>query len=470
MLSEQVTDLDRKGEEDDSWVIGELGGVSLGDKRLDRRLLDTASKLAERPTASLNAACDDWADAKAIYRLFDNEKVSAEKILAPHYERTRERLSAHPLVLSVQDTTYLDYTHHPKTQGIGPIGTVQQKIRGMLMHTAMFTTVAGLPLGLASQEIWVRDEESKCRDRMVEKRQPIETKESFKWLKALSQTMTLVPNGTQVVSIGDSESDIFELFVHAHMLETELLVRAIHNRAVVAPEVGRLMDLLGAQDMAGELMVQVPKRPNQSSRQATVSVRFCPVTFKPAAYLKQRKLPQVSMYAILVREEAPPAETEPLEWLLLTTVPVDTFEDALTCIGWYKQRWQIEVFHKVLKSGCQVEKSQLATAERLMRFLTLLSIISWRLLWLTHIHRHQPDAPCTSVLADHEWRALFAHTHHSAQPPQQIPTVADAVLAIAKLGGFLARRHDGQPGATVIWRGWQRLQDIADTWLLFNPP
>jgi hypothetical protein len=351
---------------------------------------------------------------------------------------------------------------------------VKQEVRGMLMHTAMFTTVAGLPLGLASQEIWVRDEEPKCRDREVEKREPIENKESFKWLKALSQTMTLVPNETQVVSIGDSESDIYELFAHAHILETELLVRAVHNRTVVAPEVGRLRALLGAQDVAGELMVQVPKRPDQPSRQAKVSVRFRPVTFRPPAYLKQRKLPAVSMYAILVREEAPPPETDPLEWLLLTTVPVDTFEDALTCIGWYKQRWQIEVFHKVLKSGCQVEKSQLATAERLIRFLTLCSIIGWReppgCLWLTHIYRHEPDAPCTSVLADHEWRALYAHTHRSAQPPQQLPTVADVVLAIAKLGGFLARRHDGQPGVTVIWRGWQRLQDIADTWLLFNPP
>ena len=156
---------------------------------------------------------------------------------------------------------------------------------------------------------------------------------------------------------------------------------------------------------------------------------------------------------------APPAAATALEWLLLTTVPVLTFNDAVERIRWYRQRWQIEVYHKILKSGCAVEKCQLATAARLARFLALFAIIA----------RQQPDAPCTVVLADHEWRALNAHFRRSVQSPARVPTVAEAMLWIARLGGFLARRGDGHPGATVIWRGWQRLNDISDTWLIFNP-
>ena len=181
-------------------------------------------------------------------------------------------------------------------------------------------------------------------------------------------------------------------------------------------------------------------------------------------------LPPVPLTAILVREETPPTGATPLEWLLLTTVPVLTFADAEERINWYRLRWQIEIYHKILKSGCAVEKCQLATAPRLFRFLALFAIIGWRIFWLTKIAREQPTAPCTVVLADQEWRALYAHIRRTAQPPATVPTVAEAMVWIARLGGFLARRGDGQPGATVIWRGWQRLNDIVDTWLLFNPP
>ena len=214
-----------------TWVAAELGTVELGDKRLVWRLLDTTAKLANQPTSSINQACADWADTKATYRLFDNDNVSADKLLAPHYDRTRERLLGQGRVLAIQDTTYLDYTAHGKTTGLGPIGTTKQQAQGMVLHTAMFFTLAGMPLGLGSHAVWVRAATPSALTDEQRRRQPIAEKESFKWLQAVSATLLRVPAGTQVVHVGDSEADIYELFAHAAALGTDLLVRGARPQA-----------------------------------------------------------------------------------------------------------------------------------------------------------------------------------------------------------------------------------------------
>lgn len=457
-------------EQDQEWLAYELSQVSLGDKRLEWRLLDTASKLAANTMGSINQACEDWADTKASYRLFDNKKTTAEKILLPHIKRTGERIAEQPRVLAIQDTTYLDYSHHPAKKGMGPIGTTkQQALRGLVMHSTLVTTTSGLPLGLVSQEIWSREQKAKQMKADERRKVPIEAKESNKWLTALSNTVEAMPAGPQLITVGDSEADIFELFNHAvDNLQTDLLIRAAQDRSVCQPEVGRLWTILANRKIAAHLKVQVPKSKNQTKREATVSVRFAQITLKAPQHLRSR-MTNIPLYGILVQEIKPPKQDQALCWLLLTTVPVVCFEDAVERIQWYRQRWQIELYHKVLKSGCQVEKSQLASAQRLLPFIALLSIIAWRLFWLTHISRHHPQAPCTTVLADHEWRSLYAFTHKFNPFTDQIPSVAEVTLWLAQLGGFLARRHDGQPGVTVIWRGWRRLADIASSWLIFHP-
>ncbi len=453
------------------WLEAELGKVSLGDKRLDWRLIDVGSKLAAYNSSIITQVSEDWADAKAAYRLFDNEKTTAEKILKPHMERTQERIEGYEQVLAIQDTSYLDYSHHANKEGLGPIGTTKQKgLRGLVLHTTLVTTTAGLPLGVVSQEVWAREEEAKQLTPQERQKLPIEEKESYKWLTAMTETVSHIPAGTQVINVGDSEADIFELFHHGvRELKTDLLIRAGQDRSVCEPEVGRLRATLSKQEIAGHLKVQVPKRDNQPKREAIVSVRYSQVTLRAPRHLRSR-LADIPLYAVLVEEEGAPSGVEPLSWLLLTTVPVRSFEEAIERIRWYRHRWQIEVYFKVLKSGCQVEKSQLATTDRLRPLIALLAIIAWRLFWLTHLARHQPDAPCTAILTDHEWRALYRFTHKTDPRPDHIPTVLEATLWIAQLGGFLARRHDGFPGPIVIWRGWRRLQDIAAFWLLFHPP
>jgi hypothetical protein len=424
--------------------------------------------LAAQPQASIPQACLDWAATKATYRLLDNDKVSDEKIYAPHYARTQQRLVGQALVLAVQDTTLLDFSHHPQTEGLGPIGTKKQKSRGMLTHTALLLTTGGLPLGLGSQKTWTRDEEIESPTRQQRRQQPLVEKESNKWLQTLTQVMTIVPAGTQVVHVGDSEADVYELFLHAQTLKTDLLIRAAQDRKVIEPEVGLLWETMNRLPVQGRRTLALPKRNQQAARTVELTVRFASLTLN-APQREGVKLPPCSLYAVLVQEETAPADGERVEWLLLTTVPVETLAHAQERIDWYCQRWQIELFHKTLKSGCRMEAAQLQTQTRLVRLLALYSLIAWRILWLMQIARHTPDAPCSQVLAEHEWRALYAHFQRTTAPPVRPPSVAQALLWIARLGGFLARRRDGPPGVTVIWRGWQRLHDITHTWLIFNP-
>jgi hypothetical protein len=463
----------KEKEKDTSWCEEELGGVKLGDKRLDMRLVEIASKLAAQPTASINQACEDWADAKAAYRLFDNAKVQAKKILSPHQERTRGRMKNHGLVLAVQDTTLLDYSQHPKTKGVGSIGTKKQDLSGFVMHATLALTPGGLPLGVLTKEIWVRSDEEDGLSKSERKKRPIEQKESYKWLKALQETVELTPAGVQVVSVCDREADIYEFLVEAKDLETDILVRAAQDRSLKDKEARKLWGSVTQATIAGYLKVQVPAKEGQSAREAIVAVRFRSVTLKPPQRPKsagKAPLPPITVNAILVQEVNPPSGVTPLEWLLLTNLPVHSFDDAVERIRWYRCRWQIEIYFKVLKSGCKVEDCRLATANRLLRFLTLCCIIAWRLYWLTHISRILPEQPCTTVLTEHEWRALYATINRTTRIPSAVPSVRQAIRWIAQLGGFLGRKGDGEPGPTTIWRGWQRLNDISATWLLFHPP
>lgn len=452
----------------ENWTAYELSEISLGDKRLNWRLLDSAAKLAAKPSVSINQACDDWADSKATYRLFANEKTTSEQILAPHQQRTKERMSGQKYCLAIQDSSYLDYSHHPSKSGMGPIGTTEQTLRGMVMHSVLATTTSGLPLGVLHQKIWARDEIPKQTTSTERRNVPIEEKESYKWLEALDQTVKWQPEGTRLVTVGDSEADIFELFNHARKRETDLLIRAGQNRAIDEPEVGLLWGVVEKQPIAGHLKVHVRKRTGQPARDATVAVRYTSLILRPPQHLRTKMKP-LSLYCVFVQEVAPPAEVEPLCWLLLTTVPVSSFDDAVERIQWYCQRWQIEILHKILKSGCRIEQAQLASDKRLIPMIALFSIIAWHLFWITFVARTDPDAPASTILAKHELEALYTFIHKHPLPDSLAPTVHQALRWIARLGGFLNRKGDGAPGVTVIWRGWQRLADISAAYLAFHP-
>lgn len=449
------------------WCLDEFSTVELQDTRLNRRCIELAAQLAGQPNGPINQACEDWADTKAAYRFFDNDKITPARIRAPHHQRTVERMTQHDQVLAVQDTCFLNFTHHPQTTGLGPIGTKEQHQIGFGMHSTLAMTIQGMPLGLLTQDFFVRAEDEPAHRPEELRLLPIEEKESYRWLQAFEQTLALTPSGVEVITVCDREADIYEMFALAQEKQASLLVRAASDRLLLDDEVRKLWPKMERQPIVGYLVVHITGNGKRKTRDATVSVRFTSVTLKPPWRPNGLKLPAVPINAILVREENPPADIdEPIEWLLLINRPVACFDEAQQVIQWYGCRWQIEVFHKVLQSGCRVEDCRLQTADRLFNFVALMSVIAWRLHWLTYINRCQPDLPCTTVLTTIEWEVLYMRIHQTTALPDTVPTVHQAIRWIAQLGGFLGRKSDGEPGVTTLWRGWQRLQDLAATWEL----
>lgn len=452
-----------------AWSAQEFAGIHLGDARLDARVLRVSADFAAQPQAAIPQACGDWAATKAAYRVFENPKVEPAALLAPHQQHTSERMARYPLVLSVQDTCYLNYTSHPSTHGLGCIGAESDEQMGLIMHSTMAVTPEGLPLGVLTQHIWAREAADPALDaaarRLQRRRTPIVAKESGKWLTALGEAEALRPNGVTLIHVGDSEADVYELFQAVQDTGAKMVVRASQNRAVV--ETGRMREVLAQRPVSGHLTVEIPAEPGRPARTATVEVRYGDVTLRPPyrAASCQADLRPLRLSLVWVHEiGASSTVSAPLDWLLVTNVPVTSFLDAVKRVTWYRGRWHIEVFHRVLKSGCQVEDCQLETADKLRRYLSLKSVIAWRLFWMVQVNRAHPDAVCTVVLSEPEWQALYVAIHRTTQLPDQIPTVRQVVRWIAQLGGFLGRKHDGEPGVTVVWRGWQRLHDLAMMW------
>lgn len=450
-----------------TWVGQELAAVSLGDRRLERRLRTLVEQFARQPTASIPQACGDWAPTKAAYRFFNNSKVSHGSILAGHRQACLERVAQEKLILVLQDTTSLDYTHHPHTRDLGPLENPNHQ--GMFVHSSLAASTAGVPLGLLDQQVWTRDHEA-VGQRHGRKKRPIEEKESFKWLKGLRASLKGLPAQVCVVTVADREADIFDFFLEAEKQKTQVLVRAAWNRRLTDPP-GYLWDEVARMPVRGRFTVEVGRAKDRLPREASVAVRFTKVTVRPPRHrLDEPGLYPLSLYTIEVREENPPPGEEPLHWLLLTNRPVQSFEQARRYVRWYGLRWLVERYHFVLKSGCRIEARQLETAERLQRCLGVYAIVAWRLLWLTYQARTTPEAPCTVALETHEWQALYCYIHRTSTPPAEPPSLNQAVRWIGQLGGFLGRKRDGEPGVKVLWRGWQRLHDIAETWRLTHPP
>jgi hypothetical protein len=455
---------------ENDWVTKELEGLELGDKRLEARAESSLRKMSRQPKASLPQGLGDWASTKAAYALFGQEGVTREKILAPHIESTWERAEEYNVVLALQDTSFLDFTHYAKMEGLGPIGTEKQKIRGVVLHDTLLVTPEGLPLGMVDQQAWVRSEHEVEMTRDEKRKRPIEEKESYKWLKSVQQVQASSPDDTQVVHVCDAEGDIYELMAEAEEVGAKYLIRAGQDRAILEPEVGKLKKSIENRAVRTEWTVKVSARKEEPAREAKVNLRYGKVTIKEPQLKKEgkKRLARIVVYAVLVSEINVPEGMTPVEWLLLTNVPVKNLTDALERIRWYCLRWQIEIHFKILKSGCRIEHRHLKNFSRLGPCLALYTMIAWRLHWLTHMNRIDPEAPCTEVLSESEWKALYTLATHSTTVPDNAPSVAQVVLWIAQLGGFLNRKSDGKPGVTVLWKGWQRFQDSLSMWLILN--
>jgi Domain of unknown function (DUF4338)/Transposase Tn5 dimerisation domain/Transposase DNA-binding len=452
------------------WAQAEFAQAQLGDQRLVQRCCQLGRAFYARPQAPLPQACGSRANTKAAYRFFDNPRVTMPGILQSHYQASLQRVASEPLVLAVQDTTSLNYSAHPATEMLGLIGSQAEGPIGMLVHSTLAFNLAGTPLGLLDVQSWTREPEDFGKKHQ-RKELPFEAKESVRWLRsleALERVQGQCPN-TRLVGVGDREADIYELFVWATEKpgRPSLLVRAERER-VLAEGQEPLWAHVSSQPVAGELDIKVPRRGNRPGRIARLSVRFAVVELRPP--LLKKELGPVKLWAVLAREQAPPADIEPLEWALLTSLPVPDFPAAEEKLRWYAGRWGIEVFHRVLKSGCQIEQRQLAGADRLEACLAIDLVVAWRIFHLTKLGRETPEVPCTVFFEEHEWKALVAYVTQSPQVLKEPPKLREAVRMVASLGGFLGRKADGEPGTQTLWLGLQRLDDLAAMYLVMCRP
>jgi hypothetical protein len=451
-----------------AWARAEFGHAELGDDRRTERLLMIATAFAQQPNAPIPQACGPGAPSQGAYRFFANDDIDPLAIREAHEQATLERVRQCPIVLAIQDTSTLNYSTHPQTAGLGPIGTRQQNIIGLLLHSTLALTPSGQPLGLLHTRVCARDPKAAGAARRRH-RKPTAEKETQKWLDSLSACQALVAEcpHTRVVNITDREGDCYDLFAQAQAApadaQAHLLVRSRHNRRRAGADTP-LWSHVGRRRSAGQLQVRVGRRGEQPARLATLAIRFCAVTLQ--APVRRAGQAPLQLWAIEAREPRPPAGVTPIVWRLLTTLPVTSLAEACEKVGWYAQRWQIEVIHKVLKSGCQIEQRQLETAERLERALAVDQVVAWRLLALCKAGREQPDALVSEWLERAEWEALWCHVHQRTPPPPTPPTVRAAVRWIAQLGGFLARKSDGEPGPITLWRGLHRLHDLTAMWRL----
>jgi hypothetical protein len=473
-----------------SWVVDEMKTVDLNDKRLDARLCEVLAQLAARPTASIPAACGGRAEMEAAYRLFDNDAVHFDSILEPHQEATRRRIAAEPVVILAQDTTEIDLTR-PEQQvvGAGPLDNGPR--RGALLHVLHAFAPDGTPLGTLQALPWARDEAPPRRQTLTPAERlatPLEEKESYRWLVALRQAQAEAQRQptTKIVCVADSEADIYEVLAEG-MHEPRVadwIVRACQNRSVqdantedqAAPY---LREQLLAQPVlfrktlrirGRKAKVRCSKRGREQprvSREAEVEVRAARVTLRPP-WRPDRKLPPVSVNVVLVREPNPPAEDVPVEWLLLTSLPIETAEDVRQAIAYYCVRWMVEVFFRTLKSGCRAEERRFEHIDRHLRCLAVYLIVAWRTLYVCRLGRACPETSCEAIFEPAEWQSVYRVVQNTAPPPQP-PSLGDLVRMIAQLGGYVARPRRDPPGPQTVWLGMQRMHDIAMCWELFGP-
>jgi hypothetical protein len=458
----------------DAWVRDETNGCDLGDRRLDQRLIKLLEDLSERIGKPIPLACQDWAATKAAYRFLDNPEVNEAAILQGHFQATAARFAATSgLVLVLHDTSEFSF-QRKDPQAIGLPATRKkgsgkaQKGCSLLLHSGLVVTAAGgLPLGLAAAKFWTRKAFKGTRAQRGKvnlTRLPIEDKESYRWLTNLQQATDLLGDPQRCVHVGDRESDIYELFYAAQQAKTHFLVRSCVDRLAEGGETTIAREMAGAQ--CGIHSVELTDAGGKTF-EAQLEVRFRRLTVRPPVG-KKKRYPPLSLTVIHAREINCPEGREPLEWKLLTDLPVADLKEAAQKLDWYAKRWKIEIFHKVLKSGCRAEDAKLRTAQRLSNLLAIYCIVAWRVFWMCMINRTSPQTPAAVVFTETE-RRLLDHVDRKASASASAAadadaapkkTVSDYLYAVARLGGYLSRKNDPPPGNMVLWRGFIRLVDI----------
>lgn len=445
-----------------NWAHNEFKNLAIDCGRTIKRFIKTMETLSKKPNESIAAASDNIAEAKAIYRLLANEKLTEEVIISTHRKATINKLnqSGEKTILSIQDTSDLNYTSHRKTVGLGEYCS-EKNAKGLIVHTSIAVTTEGIAIGLLDQKIWARqtDEGGKRKNN---KSRPIEEKESYKWLESMERSNKDISKNIRVVNVCDREADVYEFFSKVIEDDRHFLVRIVQNRKT--DEECKLFEKIQNEKSAGEIVVEIPRdtRRNIKKRTAILEIKYTKIKVPtpPNLHKKHGKDGYLEYFIILAKEIDTPEGMEPIEWYLATNIEISSFDEAMEKVRWYIQRWKIERFHYILKSGCEIEESQERDAIRLKKLILMYSIIAIRILCITYLSRQTPDASCEEMFDEDEWKVLYCIANKTKIVPDKAPTIKAAVAYLAKLGGFLGRKGDGEPGVKVIWKGLSTLNIV----------
>lgn len=464
-----------------TWIELETQGADFGDERLDARYQILLEQLSDKPSLSIPAACGGQAETAAAYRFFDNEKTDAAKVLAPHRNATLERIRFERVVIAAQDTTEVDLTRKQEKVG-GPLGAGSRW--GLFVHPILVMTPERVPLGVVNADLWSRNPkelEKSAKQRKKERRQkPFEEKESYRWFEGYQTACQIAAEApdTKVISVSDSEGDIYECFLAGardDVKRADWIVRANHVARALVEEDQNLLQLLACQAPLGKITVQVSQRGaslnDSRKRQKPREARTAEVTVRSVRTLlnspQRSGLAPVYVNAVLVREDHPPEGEEPIAWLLLTSLPIATFAEACQVANYYACRWEIEVFFRVLKSGCKIEELQFEREDRLRVCLAMYLIAAWRVLYVLKLGRACPNLSCDAVFTEAEWKSVYVIAKQKPAPKSP-PTLGEMIPLIASLGGYLGRKQDGPAGPKTMWIGLQRIRDFALAWTRFT--
>lgn len=453
------------------WAKATFGHCELGDARLTKRAVDIAERLASNPSASPNEVCaGDSAAAEGMYRFLRNNAVKPSALEEAPFRVTAESCKGREVVLAIQDTTTLSYSHSVSKQ-LGDLGGG----RGYVVHSTLAVDAQTREvIGLLDQRRWIRPDKRQGKNKR--KRRKYEEKESFKWERASQNIKERLDTMDNVIQVCDREADIYE-FMKARYDGSKVerhIVRAFQPRRVKAGN-GTLWEFMQEQPVLGYYDVSIgqrgpgarefnkPGRAGRSARTVRMEMRASSVELSPPS--DGQKTLKINVVYVKEQDSDDTQTNEaPLEWMLLTSEPVSTPDNARKVVGYYEQRWLIEDYHKAWKSGCNIEGSRLQAPANLERIAVLTAHIAVRLLRLRCLSQQTPESPCDSVLDEDEWQCLFITTNPNKPIPAFPPTLQWAVQTIAKLGGWRDTKRNGRIGWMAMWKGWFRFQERLIAW------
>jgi len=469
----------------ENWVDNEFLELDLGDKRVDNKAKKIIDTLSKQPGASIPKAFNTGSEAKSCYEFFYNGKVTAEKILIPHQKATLDRIRKESVILIPQDTSSLNYSSKPSIRDLGNIGG--PKNRGLFIHPLLGITPTRVNLGIIDVKIWIREDKEKQLTDHELYSLPIEEKEKFRWIegyKIACQVAKECPN-TQVITITDREGDFAELFEEVCKAKNlgeksaDIIVRSYHDRKLESSEKTnqksddekierKLRGKLKQTHSLGEIKFTIPATQNRPKREVTQSLKSATVTFKKRNTSNNVKNKEVTVNAVMAIEDNLPEGEEPLIWVFLTTLPINTFAEVVLIIEYYLARWEIEVFFKVLKSGCEVEDRRLKIPESLKPLIAIFLVVAWRIMYAMKLGRSCPEMSCETIFSASEWKSVYKVVNKGAKLPDRAPILGEFMIMVAKLGGYLNRKNDPPPGPKSIWIGINRMNDFAVAWDTFG--